>query len=188
VSAIVAEYAVPAANLPFASIVPVHVTSPVYCDAVVVVIAVTGVTPVAGFVTPVIAAVVTLVMSVAANDADTTPVSAAFAVVAPVTVKESLATPVNVYPAFAVSVIVAVYAVPATNVTGTVLVPVITHATVPVYCAVAVTVFTGVAPFTGAVTPAIANISILVAVALLVTTIGGFAVAEIEATAFPFAS
>ena len=72
-------------------------------------------------------------------------------VVAPSTVKKSFGTPVSVNPGNAVNVIVAVYAVAFPNVEwfGD-------HVTVPVYCAEAVIVVTGVAPAAGSVTPKIA--------------------------------
>lgn len=82
------------------------------------VIVVTGVSPRAGGVTPGMAAMSIRAGSaapVAGNTAATVPVFAAFVAVAPATVKPFAATPVNVHPAFAVSVMFAVYAVVAAN-------------------------------------------------------------------------
>src|SRR5665648_800069 len=90
--------------------------------------------------------------AVAGNTAVITPELAAFVtVVAPATVKKFPGTPANVYPAFGVSVIVAVYSLFAENITSAG-----DHANDDDYLSVAVTVVTGVAPLTGAITPAIA--------------------------------
>jgi len=75
------------------------------------------------------------------------------ALVAPATVKKSAVTPVSVKPAFAVSVMVAVYSVLAANIEGDPF-----QVTAPVYCAVSAIVVTGVESVTGAVTPGIAAI------------------------------
>jgi hypothetical protein len=91
--------------------------------------------------------------AVAGNAAVITPEFIGFVADAdvPATVKKLALTPVNVYPAAAVKVIVAVYAVTPAKVVGE---P--DHVTVPVYPFAEVTVVTGVAPTTGAVTPPIA--------------------------------
>ena len=68
------------------------------------------------------------------------------------TVKKLAVTPVNVKPDDAVSVIVAVYVVAAAKVEGA-----LDQETVPVYPFAVVTEVTGVAPRTGAVTPATAG-------------------------------
>ena len=97
--------------------------------------------------------IVCVAVSVAGNTAMSVPEFAECVTdVAPVTVKKLAVTPVSVKPDPAVSVIVAVYEVPAANVEG---VP--DQVTVPVYPFAAVTVVTGVALLTGAVTPAIAG-------------------------------
>jgi hypothetical protein len=71
---------------------------------------VTGVAPVTGAVTPPIAATETTVATVAGNTAVITPESMVFVAAedVPATVKKLALTPVNVYPAAAVKVIVAV--------------------------------------------------------------------------------
>ena len=135
----------------------VQETVPVYCAVSVIVV--TGAAPLTGTVTPGIAAIL-IVVAVVGNAAVTIPELAVLVSdVVPATVKKSAATPVKVKPVLAVSVIVAVYCVSAANI------PVGNHSTVPVYCAVSVTVVTGVAPLTGTVTPWIAAMFIVVAVA-----------------------
>jgi len=141
------------------------------------VIAVTGVAPATGTVTPGIAAILIVDIGGAGrNTAVTTPESAAFVACTnvPATVKKSAPTPVNVQPASGVRVIVATYAVLPTNGLS-----VGDHATVPVYSAVGVIFVTGVAPATGAVTPAIAAISIV-----RVRVVGNTAVTTPESAAF----
>ena len=99
---------------------------------------------------PLIATALSACVPVAANTAVTVPLPAGFVAVAPSTWKLFSETPVSVYPLFGVSVIVAVYSTSGRNglLSGV-------QVTVPVYSAVSVTVVTGVAPATGAVTPAI---------------------------------
>jgi hypothetical protein len=78
--------------------------------------------------------------------------------VAPVTVKLFAATPVRVKPALGVRAIVAVYTVLAAKL----LVTAGVHVTVPVYWAVSVMAVTGVCPRTGALTPGIAKMLMVV--------------------------
>ena len=97
--------------------------------------------------------IVCVAASVAGNTAVIVPESAECVTdVAPETVKKLAVAPVSVKPDVAVRVIVAVYVVAAAKVEG---VP--DQDTVPVYPFAAVTVVTGVAPRTGAVTPATAG-------------------------------
>ena len=175
VKVMVAVYAVLPAKV---AGVPFQATVPVYWS--VSVIAVTGVAPSTGAITPDIAAMLITVSGaapVAGNTAVTTPELSAFVAVAPATVKLFAATPVSVKPALAVKVMVAVYTVLAPKVAG---VPF--QATVPVYCAVSVIAVTGVAPSTGAVTPGIAAMLITVSGAAPVA--GNTAVTTPELTAF----
>ncbi len=80
---------------------------------------------------------------VSGNTAVTTPEFAGLvSLVEPATVKKSAATPLSLYPAFAVRVMVAVYTVLSANVPLTAGF----QLTVPVYWSVAVIVVTGVAP------------------------------------------
>jgi hypothetical protein len=108
-------------------------------------------------------------LKVSGNTAVTTPELTTFVAVAPATVKLFVVTPVRVYPALAVSVIVAVYTVFAVKVSG---VP--DHTIVPVYCAVGVIVVTGVAPVPGGVTPGIAAMFITVSCAASVVELTEF--------------
>jgi hypothetical protein len=83
------------------------------------VIAVTGVPPPTGAVTPGIAATLIVVIAgavAAGNAAVTTPELTAFVVVAPVTVKKFAVIPFKVNPALGIITIVAVYVVPVTKV------------------------------------------------------------------------
>jgi hypothetical protein len=133
-------------------------TVPVYPVPDVTVV--TGVAPVTGAVTPAMA-VAEMVVFVVGKVADITPELAELVTgLAPETVNWFVDTPYNVYPDLAVRVIVAMYCVFEANVEG---LP--DQATVPVYSAVWVTTVTGVAPVTGAVTPATAVPTIVVAVA-----------------------
>ncbi len=153
VSVMVAVYTVEPANVPCAGL---QLTVPVYWAVAVIVV--TGVAPVTGAVTPGIAAMLITVAAVAVKLAVTTPEFAEFeSLFAPATVKKFAVTPVSVYPALAVSVMVAVYTVEPANVPCAGL-----QLTVPVYWSVAVIVVTGVAPVTGAVTPGMAAILITV--------------------------
>ena len=122
---------------------------------------VTAVAPATGGVTPLIAGIVTFMAEVAGNAAVTTPEFAELvAEVDPATVKKFAVTPVKVYPASAVSVMVAVYICDPPN-----LPPVSAgdQDTVPEYWPLSETVVTAVAPVTGAVTPEIAAVVIVVA-------------------------
>jgi hypothetical protein len=78
-------------------------------------------------------------------------------VVAPATVKKSAGTPVKVYPAFGVIVIVAVYIVKGAKVVGFPFQDI-----VAVYSVVSAMVAVGVTPVTGIVTPEIAGFEIIV--------------------------
>jgi hypothetical protein len=99
--------------------------------------------------------------AVAGNTAVTIPELAALVAEedVPATVKKFAGTPVKVYPASGVRVMVAVYTFDAWNVTSAG-----NQVTVPVYCPLSVIVDTGVAPVTGAVTPEIAAVVIVVSV------------------------
>ena len=106
VKVIVAVYWVDAAKVACCGF---HVTTPVYCA--VSVIAVTGVPPTAGGVTPGMAAIDMAaegVLPVAGNAAETVPEFAALVAVAPATVKQFCATPKKVKPALTASFMVAV--------------------------------------------------------------------------------
>ena len=155
-----------------------HVMVPVYCAVLIAVV--TGVAPSTGAVTPGMENRVTAVAGaapVAGNTAVTVPELIAFVAVAPATVKLLAATPATVYPALGLRLIVAVYAVEAANVLADG-----DQVMVPVYCVVSVIVVTGVAPRTGAVTPAMERMFTAVAAGAPVT--GNTAVTVPELIAF----
>jgi len=143
VTVIVALYVVPWANVP--DTVGDHTTDTEYWPFDV--IEVTGVAPATGAVTPVIAEIVIIALAVSGNSAMTVGLSVVCVTVAPVILKKSAPTPVNVYVDSGVIVIVAVYVVPWANVPDTVGF----HETVAEYWPFVAIVVTGVPPAAGAV-------------------------------------